>query len=112
MNRIKELRLKKGLKQSELAVLVNAKQGTISHWENEVTEVDRQSLFFLADYFGVSTDYLLGKSDSPDPAKLTIPPELEGINVAFNRDEFHDLTQAEVEILANLAKSLKEKGRL
>lgn len=65
MNRIKELRVKNGLKQSDLAEVVNVRQTTVSNWENEVTEVDRQSLFVLSDFFKVSTDYLLGKSDYP-----------------------------------------------
>ena len=63
MNRIKELRTLRGLKQSELAEVVSVQQSTISNWENEATEIDKDSLFKLVDHFGVTTDYLLGKTD-------------------------------------------------
>ena len=59
MNRIKELRVRKGLKQAELAAMVNIKQNTISNWENEVTEIDKESLFKLSEIFNVSIDFLL-----------------------------------------------------
>ena len=59
MNRIKDLRVRKGLKQAELAAMVNIKQNTISNWENEVTEIDRESLFKLSEIFNVSIDFLL-----------------------------------------------------
>ena len=67
MNRIKELRASHGLKQSDIASMLNVRQTTVSHWENDVTEIDRQNLFALADYFEVTTDYLLGKSNIPNP---------------------------------------------
>ena len=69
MNRIKELRLRQGLKQSELANVASVGQTTISNWEKGVTEVDTQSLFALADFFNTSTDYLLGKSIYPATKK-------------------------------------------
>ena len=112
MNRIKELRLSKGLKQSDIADLVNVRQTTVSHWENEATEIDRQSMFKLADFFGVTIDYLLGKSDTPNPPELVIPDILKNIPVAFHRGEFEDLTQDEVDALAVIAGTLKAQRRL
>jgi transcriptional regulator with XRE-family HTH domain len=67
MNRIKELRRERKLNQSQLAQVVKVRQTTVSNWENDVTEIDRQSLFTLTDYFGVTTDYILGKSERRDP---------------------------------------------
>jgi transcriptional regulator with XRE-family HTH domain len=72
MNRIKELRLKRGLKQADLATLVRVKQNTISNWENEVTEIDKQSLVILTNFFNVSADYLLGISDTQDNADKSL----------------------------------------
>ena len=80
-NRIKELRIKKGMKQSELSKVVNVRQTTVSNWENEVTEIDKRSLFALADYFNVTTDYLLGKSNNPTPTDSTIPHKSHPISV-------------------------------
>lgn len=67
MNRIRELRKLHGLNQSELASIAKVGQQTLSNWEREFTEIDRNSLFLLADYFGVSTDYLLGRAHEPWP---------------------------------------------
>ena len=61
--RLKSLRREKGLKQEELAKELGLTQRKISYWENGVTEPDLAALWKLSDYFGVSVDYLLGKSD-------------------------------------------------
>ena len=61
-NRIKELRLSKKITQVELAKHLSVSQGTLSFWEQGKYEPDNKSLTKLADYFGVSVDYLLGKS--------------------------------------------------
>lgn len=52
MNTIRKLRLERNLKQSDLALILNVKQNTISNWETERTEVDRESTLKLADFFG------------------------------------------------------------
>ena len=61
--RLKSLRKEKGLKQEELAKELGMAQRKISYWENSVTEPDLSALWKLSDYFGVSVDYLLCKSD-------------------------------------------------
>lgn len=61
--RLKELRNEKGKKQSEMAELLNC---TVSHYQKvEYGKVNLPSLSLaaLADYFEVSTDYLLGRTD-------------------------------------------------
>lgn len=64
-NRIKMLREQEGLKQSDLAVLLNVSQATLSNWECGRYEPDQDSLKILSKRFDVSIDYLLGASDSP-----------------------------------------------
>lgn len=63
MNRIKELRRKKGISQSQLAKQMHTNQANISAWELEKWQPDQETLKALAKYFGVSIDYLLGISD-------------------------------------------------
>ena len=62
-NRLKELRLSKKITQVELAKHLSVSQGTLSFWEQGKYEPDNKSLTKLADFFGVSVDYLLGKTD-------------------------------------------------
>ena len=63
MNRIKELRKERGLKQTELAAVLNISQGALSGWETGRYDISNDDLKNLADYFGVSADYILGRSD-------------------------------------------------
>lgn len=57
-----ELRTEKGVYQKELAVHLNVSIGTISNYENNVHYPDLETLCQLADFFGVTTDYLLGRT--------------------------------------------------
>lgn len=63
--RLKELRKKKKITQQRLAIELNMEQNTISRYENEVREADYRSLIAIADYFHVSIDYLLERTDNP-----------------------------------------------
>ncbi len=64
--RLKELRRKRKISQLKLALDLNMNQNTISRYENLEREADYETLIRFADYFGVTLDYLLGRSDSPD----------------------------------------------
>ncbi len=61
--RIKELRLDKQLSQADLAKAMSVNQRTISNWEKSVRQPDFETLAMLAEFFQVSTDYLLGLED-------------------------------------------------
>lgn len=58
--RLKELRLEKGIGQNKLARELGLSNASISYWENEKQEPTASDLYKLASYFGVSSDYLLG----------------------------------------------------
>ena len=63
--RLKELRVKRKISQLKLAMDLGMNQNSISHYENETRQADYDTLIKLADYFGVSIDYLLGRTDNP-----------------------------------------------
>ncbi len=65
MLRLKELRTKKRISQVKLALDLGMNQNSISRYENGEREADYKTLIALADYFGVSVDYLLGRTDNP-----------------------------------------------
>ena len=58
--RLKELRIEKGIGQIELAKAVNVSKGIISLWENGLREPKLSNLIALAKFFEVSLDYLAG----------------------------------------------------
>ena len=57
-----ELRQERGLTQKELGQVLCVSTGTISNYENGVHLPDAEKLIILADFFHVSTDYLLGRT--------------------------------------------------
>lgn len=61
--RIKDLRKERNITQSDLAKILNVTQDSISLWEKNKRVPDTQYIIQLADYFEVSVDYLLGRSD-------------------------------------------------
>ena len=72
MDIIKELRLKRGITQSELAKLCSVHQTAVSQWEKGRTLPDKQTLLKLSDIFGVSVDFLIGKGE-PSVKKNLVP---------------------------------------
>ncbi|WAM36578.1 helix-turn-helix domain-containing protein [Caldicellulosiruptor acetigenus] len=62
-NRIRELRLERGLSQEELGKVLNVSGRTIGHYENGSREPSPEALNKLADFFGVTIDYLLCRTD-------------------------------------------------
>ena len=63
--RLKELRRKKGLSQLRLATDLNTTQNTISRYETGEREPGIDELIEIADYFNVSVDYLIGRTENP-----------------------------------------------
>lgn len=67
--RLKELRKKKGVSQQKLAMDLNMNQNTISRYETGEREADYKTLILIADYFDVSIDYLLGRTNKKETNK-------------------------------------------
>ena len=67
--RIKELRKAKKMTQLKLAMELNTNQNTISRYENGEREPSIRDLIKIADYFNVSVDYLIGRTDNPNMQK-------------------------------------------
>ena len=63
--RLKEIRKNRGITQLKLAMDLNISQNTISRYETGEREADYTTLIRLADYFNVSLDYLLERTDDP-----------------------------------------------
>ena len=61
--RLRALRKEKNISQLKLALDLNMNQNSISRYENREREADYETLIKFADYFGVSIDYLLGRTE-------------------------------------------------
>ena len=60
---LKELRTEKGIGQVKLAQELGVSKGVISLWENGLREPTMTSLILIADYFGVTIDFLVGREN-------------------------------------------------
>lgn len=67
--RLKELRKAKGISQLRLAIELNTNQNTISRYETGEREPGINELIKIADYFDVSIDYLVSRTDNPKMQK-------------------------------------------
>lgn len=109
--RLSSLRKERGLTQGEMAAAINRKRSTYSGYENEDKEPDFETVCLLADYFGVSTDYLLGYSDEKNHVEQVfyndrvnfernfkgLPPELRPV-VAKCFDDFYLLLNRDMQL--------------
>ena len=107
MYRLKELRLDKGLKQSELANILMTTQATIGKYERGDLEPNLDFLKRLADFFEVSTDYLLGREDDFGIIQTKTPGEeltgeekqlLQAFRKLNTKNRMHVVAYAEVRL--------------
>lgn len=108
--RIRDLRKKRGLSQTELANIVHVSQQTITAWENNKADPSSSAIAALADYFDVTTDYLLGRS--VQTVKEDIHNEFDLLLDDISTHIKH-LTQADKEMIHSLAQAYlqnKEKA--
>lgn len=67
MERLRDIREDKDLKQSDIAKLLNVSQQTYSRYESDEISIDKDSLIKLALYYNTSVDYLLELTDERKP---------------------------------------------
>jgi len=109
MLRLKELRVEKGLKQSEVAVAVGVSTAVYGYYERGINKPDPDMLVKLADFFGCSVDYLLGRED--DFGKIIGSEN----GVILNADEeelvkaYRKLSSSTKSAMLSTLKSLSEK---
>lgn len=99
MIRLKELREEKGLNRRECADAVGLKYTTYLNYEKEDREPDSETLILLANFFGVSVDYLIGRTENREKT-APVPDELDELREAMRDND-------ELKILFRLAKNAK-----
>ena len=79
--KLKQLRQGKKITQMDLAKILEVDNTTISKWESDIYEPEMTAIKKIADYFNVNIDYLLGRTDNPDPHAY----DEEDAEVAFQK---------------------------
>lgn len=85
MNRIRELREDRDLRQLDVSIATGIDQRTLSNYETEKTFPDSYAIIKLADFFDVSADYLLGRSNSKTPSVEALMKEVQSIQNALTQ---------------------------
>ena len=109
--KLRELRKKMGLTQNDVAVQIGVSRVGYTQYELGKREPDYEILKKIAKIFNVSLDYLLGMTEMLSPQELIIPDELKNVRVAFHRGAFEDLTQDEVDKIAEFARFVKAQRK-
>ncbi|MDR1954315.1 MAG: helix-turn-helix domain-containing protein [Clostridiales Family XIII bacterium] len=106
-NRLKELRIEKNYKKSDIASALKLPYTTYNNYETDTNDVNSEMLRVFAAYYGVTTDYLLGidKTDMHNANSEALRD-----NETLLIDLFRDLNDEGQEIAINMLKGLINSG--
>ena len=108
IKRLRKLRQKQGLTQEEMAKVLGYSRQRYNFYETGKREPDNETIVKLADFFEVSTDYLLGTTDDPtSPTKEKDP--LEGLKFALWGHG--DVTDEMLDDVRNFALYIEQKKK-
>lgn len=103
MNRLRFLRNEKGESLEKIATYLNVTIQTVSNYENEKRDMTPNTIIKLAEYFNVSTDYLLGKTNIRNYDK-----DEQEFRFAYHK-EMEGLTDEEIADALRFYKEMKKK---
>ena len=106
-DKLKELRKNSNLTQEEFGKLFNVAKNTVSYWEANISKPDIDLIKEIAQYFGVTTDYLLGlnQEDIDKIEKLKIALKEAGMMVG------DDLTFEQLEKTLQIVDMIKDTNK-
>ena len=105
--RILELRTSFGLSQSKLAKALRISQSRPNRYEHNQSDVSDENLVRYADFFDVSADYLLGRTDKPEGKLYKHEPEILKRKLV-REDEWGEFVEACFDPRSPMNKKLKE----
>lgn len=109
MNRIKQLRNEKNIKQDVLASLLNLEVAGVSKLETGRVPLKDEYIIKLSEYFEVSTDYLLGKSDIRNPGEQ-IDNVLNEAMIGMSKKDYEKLTETQKKQIRDFAIFVKNQN--
>ncbi len=96
MHRLRHCRERCGLSQKQVALEIGVAAPTVSQWESEIKTPSSKNWNRLANLYGVSVDYLMGRSDTIDASDTSrvIPynEAMETLHIVLTEDEHEALT--------------------
>lgn len=104
-DKLKQIRKKENIKQEELGKFLNVGSTTISNWENNVSQPSIEQIIKIANYFNVSTDYLMGIKDDDKPKIEKLRQALREAGIMVGTDLSYD----ELNRALRIVEVMKEK---
>ena len=83
--RLRTLRESLNVSQIKMAPLIGVKQSSVNRYENDQADPSLETLLNYADYFDVSLDYILGRTDNPQGRLFANQPKVEKANPELQR---------------------------
>lgn len=110
MNRLKQLRKEKNINQDVLAKILGIEVAGISKLETGRVPLKDEYIIKLSEYFNVSSDYLLGKSDIRKPET---PSEdlLDLAKVGFTKDNYNPPSDKQKEQIRTILETILEDNK-
>ena len=99
-DRLVSLRKENGLTQEEFAKKIGYTRTAVSAWEIGRNEPSNADTIKIANFFNVSTDYLLGKSDIRNPSSI----DTDKINIGLSTKDYNPPTKEQQEKIEEFAK--------
>jgi len=87
-NRLKELRIKRGMTQESLAEMLGLDARAIWRYENDKNKPSSDVIAGMAQQLETTADYLLGLTDDPEPPSSTLTPDEQALISAYRRGAF------------------------
>lgn len=108
-DRLVKLRKELGLTQEDFAQKIGYTRTAISAWEIGRNEPSNADTVRIAEFFGVSTDYLLGKTDIRNSGKQ-IDEVLNEAMIGMSKEEYDKLTETQKKQIRDFALFIKNQN--
>lgn len=109
MNRLRFLRNEKGESLEKIATYLSVTIQTVSNYENEKRDMTPNTILKLAEYFNVSTDYLLGKTNIRN-AGQQIDDVLNEAMIGMSKEDYKKLTETQKKQIRDFAIFVKNQN--
>lgn len=107
-NRLKQLRKKNKMTQGELGQKLFTTNATISCWENDINNPDIAQLNALCDIFGVSADWILGRTEIETPVEALFTKEEEKkVLVIKTKEELTEEQKKQIDLFIDFVTNKK-----
>ena len=93
MDRLRECRQKANLSQKYVALSLGIAEPSVSNWERGKTRPSNENIAKLADLYGVSVDYLLGRTDDPNNVSTKLESLGKQLTAASKSKEWRMLSE-------------------